>query len=100
MLIDQFEPATLTTASGTASTNTTKYSGVVLKHISINFNTDGTTFDLKLTDRKDRIVYQQKGLESPYNEITDLPLRGIYTVNLSNASRDETVNVLLDVVEM
>ena len=100
MLIHEEEPLTqLVTSSGSASFNTIKFSGVKLSLIYVKFDTDKTTFDLRMTDRNDRDIYHNKGLESPYREQIAIPLKGIYTVRVQNASNDENVDVMLSATE-
>ena len=79
-----------TTASGVYSANTKKFNSVLLKQIIIEFTTDGTTFNLAITDRDGLTVFNTDTVAtSKYRQEMEIPLKDICTVRISSASADE-----------
>ena len=82
-----------TASSGTWSFNTDRISGADLRQIVVVATTATTTFDLSITDDKDNVVLDIDGITGSYGSDPDdllyLPMRGVYTVAVANASVDE-----------
>ena len=88
-------PLTITTASGTISFNTGILRGT-LSQLWVKPTTDSTTYDVKLTDRKSRVVRIFSGYEGTLNELSiGLPVQGKYTFTIYNASADEAFEVMM-----
>lgn len=85
-----------TIAAGSATGATQSYSGAFIEHVLVNPNTSTTTYDFKLTNDDGDIIYQRLSHVGKINEInTRIPVIGIVTWTISNATANETVTVLL-----
>ena len=98
MLVDIFEPS-MTTASGSASANTSKYTSVLANQLYVKSTTATTKFDVTLTDRKGRAIAEFKRVRGTLNKILNIALTGIYTLAITNAGADEAFTVYLAVQE-
>jgi len=83
-----------TASSGTWAINSTRISGGQLAQIYIKSATPTTTFDFKIIDSKDNIVYDTEEMEKTATGILNdtevaVPLLGIYTFQVYNSSADE-----------
>lgn len=82
-----------TASSGTWSFNTDRITGADLRQIIVKAATATTTFDLAITDDKSNTVFEVSGITGGYGSDPDdlvyLPMRGIYTITVSNSSVDE-----------
>ena len=81
-------------SSGTWSINTTRISGGQLIQIYIKAASDTTTFDFKIIDEKDNVVYDTEFFGKTATGVLNdmeiaLPMLGKYTLTLYNASADE-----------
>ena len=90
-MIQVYELATTggTTASGSWSANTNRITGGILGHMYIGFTTTSTTFDFKLIDGSNRNVIELTTITGILNREYQIPIRGIYTMQITNASADE-----------
>jgi len=95
----------LTTSSGTASFNTPKFSMGYLRQFIVKSATGSTTFDLQLIDPLGFDVFSSNDINTVgiMGLITmhkvDVPIIGIYTFKILNASRDEAFTGFLMVQE-
>lgn len=76
------------TASGYFSLNTVKISGAILKHLFVDFENTSSNFELKLVDNKDRNIIYLNSCNTVVNRSYDIPVKGIYTVIISNSTAD------------
>lgn len=76
-----------TSLAGSLSFNTDDLRGKC-ERIFIKPPTEAVTYDVKLTDDNSLDVYVNKGIRGTLNDISGLPLKGIYTVSISNISVD------------
>ena len=67
--------------------------GVIVKQIIVTTSTDTTTFDVKIVDKNNDIVYQRDSEVGCLNELLDLPIKGSYTLFITNATADDSVVV-------
>jgi hypothetical protein len=90
MAVQLYELATSggTTASGYFAVNTVKINGALLKHIFIDFENTTTQFEFKLIDNRDRNIIYINSCNTVLNRSYDIPLKGIYTLVVSNATVD------------
>lgn len=89
MLITPIE-ISQTAYGGTWSFNTAKLVSSILKQIVIKAASSDTTFRLQLTDEKNNIVYYNDTLATgTLRHELELPLKGIYTVEVLNSSANE-----------
>ena len=82
-----------TASSGTWSTNTLKIAGGILRNILVKAATSTTTFDFKIIDEKDNIIYDTSRNEKTATGILDdsvrIAMKGKYTLTVYNSSADE-----------
>lgn len=76
------------TASGFYAANTHKITGALLKHVFVDFLDNTTQFEFKLIDNKNRNVIYLSSCNTILNRSYDLPVKGIYTYVISNATVD------------
>lgn len=90
MSVQIYELATTggSTASGYFACNTNKITGALLKHLFIDFQNNTTSFQVKLIDNKDRNIIYLNSCNTVINRTYDVPLKGIYTLVVSNATVD------------
>lgn len=92
------ERLTLTTSSGSASGNTSARLQGLLRQVIVKA-AGNTTFDITLTNDQSQVIYERVGEVARTSEQVQLPVRGVYTVALGNASADEVFTVALVVDE-
>lgn len=79
-----------TAVSGIWSVNTKKFDSAILKQIVLEATTATSWFDFSITDDRGLTVYKttSKALGKLRVEV-NIPLKGIYTLAVANARRDE-----------
>lgn len=82
------------TASGAWSGNTPRLVRELVE-VCVRPATAGTTYDFNIVDEDDFTVFNRPGREGEYVATLCLPCRGIYTLNIENASADEAFTVKL-----
>lgn len=82
------------TVGGEFSVNTQKLEGIC-KQIIVTPETSTTEYLLSITDDQDAVVYDTDTETGGISPLTDLPLRGVYTVKISNATSNESFLVQL-----
>lgn len=93
--------ASITTASGSTSTATLRLRGGLLRYLLIRAQTSSTTeFRANLVDENSvtRINYAYHQGEIVDDKIC-LPVVGNYTINITNASPDDTFQMVFSVQE-
>jgi hypothetical protein len=94
-----------TVSSGSWSGNTPKFSMGVLRQIVLKATTSTNIFDFSLVDENGNTVFptdkdSATAIEGSLNlNKVDIPLVGIYTMKISNATIDEDISYLLVVQE-
>ena len=91
--------ATVTAASGSTSSATLKILGGICRQVLIIANTSSTTFLTTITDESSMEVARYGSQQGELDDITSIPMSGRYTINITNASADDTFRVLLGVEE-
>ncbi len=80
--------------SGTWATNTLDIKSGICHQIIIAANASALTFDFKLIDDKSNVIYDTIRREKTATFVLDdeivLPMKGIYTAKVYNASSDGT----------
>lgn len=83
-----------TASTGTWSKNTLNVTSGVTKQIYLKSNSTDTTFDFKMIDNKDNIVYDTyeigESATNILNKFVEIPMVGVYTLTVYNSSADET----------
>lgn len=87
VLIHQ-EQLKLTTSAGSASGNTTKLMGIC-NQVLVKPGTSSTTYDIQLVNSQGIVVYERTSETGTLSEFVIMPMTGIYTVSLSNATNNE-----------
>ncbi len=93
------EPLNLTTVSGSASGNTNKLLVGLLRQILAKPATLTTVYDITITSPESLIIFEATGCVGNYGIEVALPIRGIHTVTISNATVDEAFTIGLNVEE-
>jgi len=93
------EIISLTPSSGVASTNTNSLLVGILREVLASPATASTTYDLTITSPEGLIIYQITSQAGDLADEVVLPMRGIHTVALANATVDEAFNINLVVDE-
>ena len=88
------EKLTLTTSSGSATGNTKRLVGI-LRQVVVSPATSSTVFDVTITNPQSSTVYERLSEAGELSEEVQLPLHGIHTVSLSNATADEEFSIQL-----
>lgn len=84
----------LTTATATAAGTAAIPTRGTLKLAYVNPLSATTTWDLKITDQKGRILRHYQGQTGPLRDTEPLPLLGVMTVTIENATADELFDIL------
>ena len=96
MDIHVYEITSQNAVSGTWSANTLNIHSGICHQIILAANASNLTFDFKLIDDKSNVVYDTIRREKTATQVLDdevnLPLHGIYTMRIYNASSDGTFN--------
>lgn len=98
--------ASVTAASGTVASATLKVSGGLCRQVLIRANTGSTVFRANVVDENSVTVANYDYHEGEINDVgqrpvsaVPLPMAGTYTVNITNASVNDTFTLLLAVEE-
>ena len=83
------ENMTGSTSSGALSTNTVAALQGIAREIIISPATSTTVYDLQITNDNSLDVFISTSLTGDFIEEVALPFRVIYTVAISNATKDE-----------
>ena len=94
-----FQPSDTETTSGDWSKDTLTVRGI-LKQIFIKFDTSSTVFDLVITDTDNLVMLNRISETGTLNELIDLPLSGIYTISIENATNDEDFDLKFYILEI
>lgn len=89
-----------TTASGYWAENTLNIRDGILKHLFIDFGNTSTNFETKLIDNKNRKIIYLNSCNTVINRTYELPVAGIYTLAVSNATTDTQFLVRLAVQDV
>lgn len=93
MDIHVYEITTQNAASGTWSKNTHNIRGGICRQIYLAATNSNVTFDFKLVDDKNNVVYdtirREKTAIWQLDDEVCLPMHGTYTMKLYNASSDD-----------
>ncbi len=87
-----------TASSGSFSVNSDYMRGMTAL-IYVKAASSSTTFDFKIIDSGDRIVRHYQDEEGVLRDIDPLPVFGIYTFTVENASVDEKFDIFIRVRE-
>lgn len=85
-------------SSGSISENTIKLNGLC-RHIIIKPATSTTSYEFNITDFQDVIIYERDTETGTFTELIEMPLSGVYTMNITNATVDEEFIIQLILAE-
>ena len=88
-----------TAVSGTISYTTIKLVCSIIREILVKPTTTSTTCDIKIVNSDSLIIFETTAITGELAEVVELPVRGIYTVVISNSSVDELFNIQLVIEE-
>lgn len=88
------EKLTGATVSGSLSLNTINVEGILMNVIVVP-NSDTTDYDISITNSFDANIYERTSETGSMSEETYLPVTGVYTVDIENATADESFLILL-----
>jgi len=90
------EIKTGTAASGSFTVNTQFLSGI-LGQVIVEPTTSTTQYDISITDKESIKIYERTSEIGTIAEEVLLPVYGIYTISISNATVDEAFTVKLSI---
>ena len=98
MILNYIKQGTMTASAGTASVTIPAIDGkCVLLHVSSA--TSSTTFDVRLTDKFSINVLDDTDATGIYNQLTQIPVYGNFTLTVRNASVNEVFTYLIVIRE-
>ena len=95
IMVIHSENMTGTTSSGALSTNTVAALSGIAREIIISPATSTTTYNLVITNDNSLTVFKSSSIEGDFIEEVALPFRGVYTVAVSQATKDEEFNIAI-----
>lgn len=92
---------TITPSAGSGSGNTLPLHGIC-RYIYIESTTATTAFNISITDDDDFTVkdYNKKFFKGVMRDFTDFIVQGIYTINITNSTKNEAFTVKMLVREL
>ena len=100
MILIHKETLSGTTAAGAFSVNTQNLRlGGLLSIISVRPATESTTYNVKIVDSDSFTLYERTSETGELSEEVLLPVRGVYTITVSSADKDELFNIRLTIRE-
>lgn len=84
-----------TASSGAISKNTVAALQGIAREIIISPATSTTTYNLEITNDNSLTVFKSSSITGDFIEEVALPFRGVYTVAVSNSTRDELFNMAI-----
>jgi len=93
------EHITGSTVGGALSSNTQASLQGLAREIIVKPTTDTTQYNLTITNDNSLPVFYSNSITGQFVEEVVLPFRGIYTVEIDTATRDEEFNIAIVVQE-
>ena len=90
---------TLTSLAGATSSTTLDIIGGLLRQVLIVANTASTVFQPFITDEAGLEVSRYGLQTGEMSDLTAIPVRGRYTISITNASPNDTFRIFLGVQE-
>ncbi len=90
----------VTTIGSSAKFSTVNLKGILM-HLIVRANTPSTIFDVTIYDEDNVILKEWNDVDGEVNETNmGMPLSGDYTVQISNAGKDEVFRIYLAMREI
>ena len=91
----------VTSASGSVASTTLRVKGGLCRQVVVRANTATTMFRVNLVDENSVTIANYGFHEGEINHVGGpFPLAGTYTINITNASPNDTFTVLLGIEEV
>jgi len=92
------EILSVTASSGSASINTNRFLNGLLREVISSPATSDTVYDITITSPEERIIYETLSQSGDLADEVVIPVRGIQTVSIANATVDEvfSINLVVD----
>lgn len=87
------EYLTGSTVSGTLASNTVAAIQGIAREIIVEPTTGSTQYNLTITNDNSLTVFSSSSITGNFVEEVALPFRGVYTVTISSATRDEAFTI-------
>jgi len=84
-----------TTSSGALSTNTVAALTGIAREIIISPATSSTQYNLTITNDNSLDMFISESITGDFIEEVALPMRGVYTVTVDQATKDEEFNMAI-----
>jgi len=94
ILVHEERPVSVSTSTGAWSGNTVCFNGL-LQQVVVKPATLTTMYDFALINDKSDVVYNRTDMTGELNEEIVMPMHGVYTMRIQNATEDEVFTVLL-----
>ena len=78
-----------------SSDNTTDLLGGILGQVLVKPPSDDAIYDVKITNDNSIVIFDRESEEGTLSEIVDCPIRGIYTVEIRNPTKNGTYTIQL-----
>lgn len=98
MLIHK-ERLTGSTASGSLTKTTSKFSGVQCSQVYVNPATSTTVYTVTITDHDGDVVFKEDAVQGKLDRQVHLYLREAYTIAITGATADEAFVMFLGLKE-
>jgi hypothetical protein len=98
MIFYVYKDLSATISSGDWSDNIIKTNGIA-RQIYVESESAGTVFDFKIIDSDDLIVLERNDITNILNELIELPLKGVYTLQIENSTVDEDFKIKIVICE-
>ena len=92
------EQLTITASSGSGTVNTNQFIMGLMKQILVSPATASTIYDITVTSPEGLIISQTTSQTGDFADEMDIPVRGMHTVQIDNATVDElfTINLVIE----
>lgn len=92
-------PISGTIASGSLSATTISFVSSLLRMVAIKTTSAGIVYTITIIDADAFEIYKRTDEVGSMSEEVALPMRGVYTVTITNASIDEDIDIKLVIEE-
>ena len=81
------------TISGELEANTRQFLMGIVRQIVVQPTTGSTTYNLSIVNDNSIEIFYSDSITGNFSEETALPFRGVYTVTISEATKDEAFKI-------
>jgi hypothetical protein len=98
MIFYVYKDLSATITSGSWSDNIIKTNGIA-RQIYIESDSAGTVYDFKMIDSDNLVMLERTGITNILNELIEMPLKGVYTLQILNSTVDEDFKIKIVICE-